>query len=86
MKLCKDCKWCEVLSWAPQHSTCGCPKRPFVQRMDPVQGWVDATVTFCSVLREFDRPDFCGPEAKWFEARPVVVPAVSWWRRMLSNC
>lgn len=74
MKLCKDCKWSNVVSIeSTGNSQCTSPRIDTV--IDPVSGirkLKPGNYAMCSTQREkaiSDLENICGPDAAWFEPR-----------------
>lgn len=68
MKLCKDCKWCNLKA-TPE---CLNPKN-FEDKMDLVYGKMELTARtiYCVAHRAYDGPGkyYCGVEGYWFEPK-----------------
>lgn len=68
MKLCKDCKWCDLQATAQ----CLNPKN-FKDETDLVYGKVGlaAKSRYCAAHRAYDGPfrEYCGKAGHWFEPR-----------------
>lgn len=65
IKLCKDCRYMGrniILRIFGSHhlQACHAPE----SKRSPVTGQTDE---FADISRKFQRPDCCGPDAKWFE-------------------
>lgn len=72
MKLCNQCKW-HSINWIGQE-LCG-----RTEILSPVDG---KPHEFCSVERMPTLDRCCGPNAKYWEEKPVTVKPKSWWRRL----
>jgi len=62
MKFCKDCAHYRAMSES-QYDRC-----EKLIAVDPVRGGqMYSKYVYCSVLRNHDLKDTCGPDAKWFD-------------------
>lgn len=81
MKYCKDCK--HYRSRPLDHSRCS---RGVEFCTDPVSGEKGIkvkTLQFCYAERESDEKNRCGPDAKFFEAKPTLLGKL---KELMNKC
>ena len=73
MKLCKDCKWCDLKVTAHVAFPPECVNPKNYDKMDLVYGGIGtvARSKYCEAQRAYDGPctDHCGKAGHWFESR-----------------
>ena len=71
MKFCKDCRHCRrdlIFFWVWDFACCRAPQNREEEEVNLVSGKSgERLIDHCNVSREYNK--YCGPEAKWFEAK-----------------
>jgi hypothetical protein len=68
MNFCKDCKHAsKTLVFFGEFRKCRAPQNK--GEPEAVNGGAKWRAEYCSTHRQFDTPDLCNPEARWFEPK-----------------
>jgi hypothetical protein len=81
MKLCKDCKYSKYV-YSESRTYC-IAKHPLVASMISGNKYFQENTPRCYDLRNSICPDDCGPEAKFFEAKPTLLGKL---KELMNKC